>query len=237
MQKKSEIYRGKSKTVYCTEKKDFLIINFRDDISANNGMTIQKFDGKGKINNKINYFIMTTLQNNGIKSHIEKQISDSEILVKNLKMIPIECVLRNRSAGSLVKRINIKEGIILNPPIFEMFLKSDIVNDPMINESYCETFGWANKHHIMTMKYLTHKINNILNKLFHDIGIILVDFKIEFGLFNNEIILGDEFSPDVARLWDITNMRKLDKDIFRQNSTGIIQAYELVANRLGITFS
>ncbi|MBK4775504.1 phosphoribosylaminoimidazolesuccinocarboxamide synthase [Candidatus Pantoea edessiphila] len=239
MKKTSELYRGKSKTVYCTEEKDFLIIHFRDDISANNGLKFQNFAGKGSINNAINHFVMTKLQDNGIKCHLENKISDNELLVKKLIMLPIECVLRNRAAGSLIKRIDIKEGIVLNPPIFEIFLKNDMKNDPMINHSYCETFGWVSKKHLITMKSITYKINDILNKLFNDISIILVDFKLEFGLLNNEIVLGDEFSPDTARLWDIKNMDKLDKDLFRKNptnSSGVIQAYELVASRLSNYF-
>ncbi|PPI88251.1 phosphoribosylaminoimidazolesuccinocarboxamide synthase [Candidatus Pantoea edessiphila] len=237
MEKKSELYRGKSKNVYCTEKKDLLIIHFRDDISANNGLKIKQFFGKGIINNKINCFIMNFLQNNGISTHIEKLISDNQVLVKKLKMIPIECVLRNIASGSLVKRLDIKEGMVLNPPIFEIFFKNDIKNDPMINDSHCETFNWVNKENFIKMKLLTYKINDILKKLFIDINIILVDFKLEFGLINNTIILGDEFSPDVARLWDKENMKKMDKDLFREDSIGLIKSYKSIANRLGIKFN
>ncbi|PPI86692.1 phosphoribosylaminoimidazolesuccinocarboxamide synthase [Candidatus Pantoea edessiphila] len=237
MQKQSELYRGKSKTVYHTEKKDYLIIKFRDEISANNGIKVKQLSRKGTLNNKINYFIMTKLQENGIPTHIEELISKNEVLVKNLKMIPVEFVLRNLAEGSLVKRLNIQKGTILNPPIFELFLKNDVQCDPMINESYCETFGWINKNTLIDIHMITLKINKVLSKLFSDIGIILVDFKLEFGMIDNQIVLGDEFSPDTARLWNKENMEKMDKDLFREDSGEIIQAYESVGYRLGIEFN
>lgn len=147
-------------------------------------------------------------------------------------MVPVECVVRNRAAGSLVKRLGIEEGIELNPPLFDLFLKNDAMHDPMVNESYCETFGWVSKENLARMKELTYKANDVLKKLFDDAGLILVDFKLEFGLYKGEVVLGDEFSPDGSRLWDKETLEKMDKDRFRQSLGGLIEAYEAVARRL-----
>ncbi len=234
MQKKAELYRGKAKTVYSTENPDLLVLEFRNDTSALDGERIEQFDRKGMINNKFNYFIMTNLQEAGIPTQMEALLSDNEALVKKLDMVPVECVVRNRAAGSLVKRLGVEEGMILNPPLFDLFLKDDAKHDPMVNESYCETFGWVNRENLARMRELTYKANDVLSKLFSDAGLILVDFKLEFGLFKGEVVLGDEFSPDGARLWDKETLNKMDKDRYRQSLGGLIEAYEEVANRLGV---
>nr|WP_024965333.1 phosphoribosylaminoimidazolesuccinocarboxamide synthase [Pantoea sp. IMH] len=234
MKKQAELYRGKAKTVYSTDNPDLLVLEFRNDTSALDGERIEQFDRKGMINNKFNYFIMTRLQEAGIPTQMEALLSDNEALVKKLEMVPVECVVRNRAAGSLVKRLGVEEGMVLNPPLFDLFLKDDARHDPMINESYCETFGWVSKAHLARMRELTFKANEVLCKLFADAGLILVDFKLEFGLFNGEVVLGDEFSPDGARLWDKTTLEKMDKDRYRQSLGGLIEAYEEVANRLGV---
>ncbi|MEM6161815.1 phosphoribosylaminoimidazolesuccinocarboxamide synthase [Erwinia sp. P6884] len=234
MKKQAELYRGKAKTVYSTENPDLLVLEFRNDTSALDGERIEQFDRKGMINNKFNYFIMTRLQEAGIPTQMEALLSDNEALVKKLDMVPVECVVRNRAAGSLVKRLGVEEGMELNPPLFDLFLKDDARHDPMINESYCETFGWVSKEHLARMRELTFKANEVLSKLFADAGLILVDFKLEFGLFNGEVVLGDEFSPDGARLWDKATLEKMDKDRYRQSLGGLIEAYEEVANRLGV---
>jgi len=234
MQKKAELYRGKAKTVYSTENPDLLVLEFRNDTSALDGERIEQVDRKGMINNKFNYFIMTKLQEAGIPTQMEALLSDNEALVKKLDMVPVECVVRNRAAGSLVKRLGVEEGMILNPPLFDLFLKDDAKHDPMVNESYCETFGWVNRENLARMRELTYKANDVLSKLFSDAGLILVDFKLEFGLFKGEVVLGDEFSPDGARLWDKETLNKMDKDRYRQSLGGLIEAYEEVANRLGV---
>ncbi|ATZ12209.1 phosphoribosylaminoimidazolesuccinocarboxamide synthase [Erwinia amylovora] len=234
MQKKAELYRGKAKTVYSTENPDLLVLEFRNDTSALDGERIEQFDRKGMINNKFNHFIMTKLQEAGIPTQMEALLSDNEALVKNLDMVPVECVIRNRAAGSLVKRLGVEEGMILNPPLFDLFLKDDAKHDPMVNESYCETFGWVSKANLARMQELTFQANDVLSKLFADAGLILVDFKLEFGLFKGEVVLGDEFSPDGARLWDKDTLNKMDKDRYRQSLGGLIEAYEEVANRLGV---
>lgn len=234
MKKITELYRGKAKTVFSTENPDYLILEFRNDTSAFDGQRIEQLDRKGKINNKFNYFIMTKLAQAGIPTQIETLLSDNEVLVKKLKMIPVECVIRNRAAGSLVKRLGVEEGLVLNPPTFELFLKNDALHDPMVNEYHCQSFGWATEQQLNRMKVLSFEINKILTELFAKAGLILVDFKLEFGLFNGDIILGDEFSPDGCRLWEQDSLKKMDKDRFRQGLGGVVEAYEEVAQRIGV---
>ena len=234
MKKITELYRGKAKTVFSTENPDYLILEFRNDTSAFDGQRIEQLDRKGKINNKFNYFIMTKLAQACIPTQIEALLSDNEVLVKKLKMIPVECVIRNRAAGSLVKRLGVEEGLVLNPPTFELFLKNDALHDPMVNEYHCQSFGWATEQQLNRMKVLSFEINKILIELFAKAGLILVDFKLEFGLFNGDIILGDEFSPDGCRLWEQDSLKKMDKDRFRQGLGGVIEAYEEVAQRIGV---
>lgn len=234
MKKITELYRGKAKTVFSTENPDYLILEFRNDTSAFDGQRIEQLDRKGKINNKFNYFIMNKLAQAGIPTQIEALLSDNEVLVKKLKMIPVECVIRNRAAGSLVKRLGVEEGQVLNPPTFELFLKNDALHDPMVNKYHCQSFGWATEQQLNRMKVLSFEINKILTELFAKAGLILVDFKLEFGLFNGDIILGDEFSPDGCRLWEQDSLKKMDKDRFRQGLGGVIEAYEEVAQRIGV---
>ncbi|OCG37262.1 MULTISPECIES: phosphoribosylaminoimidazolesuccinocarboxamide synthase [unclassified Gilliamella] len=234
MKKLAELYRGKAKTVYTTENSDLLILEFRNDTSAFDGLRIEQLDRKGMVNNKFNYFIMSKLREAGIPTQVETLLSDNEVLVKKLQMVPVECVVRNRAAGSLVKRLGVEEGKVLNPPTFELFLKNDALHDPMVNESHCKAFGWASDDQLARMKELSFKINTILTDLFDKAGLILVDYKLEFGLFKGEITLGDEFSPDGCRLWEKETMKKMDKDRFRQGLGGVIEAYEEVAKRIGV---
>ena len=234
MKKLAELYRGKAKTVYTTDNPDLLILEFRNDTSAFDGLRIEQLDRKGMVNNKFNYFIMTKLREAGIPTQVEALLSDNEVLVKKLDMVPVECVVRNRAAGSLVKRLGVEEGKILNPPTFELFLKNDALHDPMVNESHCKSFGWATDEQLATMKELSFKINAVLTELFDKAGLILVDYKLEFGLFKDEITLGDEFSPDGCRLWEKETLKKMDKDRFRQGLGGVIEAYEEVAKRIGV---
>lgn len=234
MQKRAELYRGKAKTVYHTDDPNLLILEFRDDTSAGDGERIEKFTNKGRVNNQFNHFIMKKLAAAGIPTQMEALLSETESLVKKLTMIPVECVVRNRAAGSLVKRLGVPEGQILSPPIFDLFLKDDAHHDPMINESYCVTFNWVTPDKLAEMKKLTLKVNEVLTKLFDSASLILVDFKLEFGLYQGKVVLGDEFSPDGARVWDKTSGEKLDKDRFRQQIGGVVEAYREVACRLGI---
>lgn len=234
MEKRAELYAGKAKSVYTTDDPDKLILHFRDDTSAFDGQRIEQLARKGMVNNRFNAFIMGKLQAAGIPAHFEQLISDNEVLVKKMEMIPVECVVRNIAAGSLCRRLGVKEGQDLNPPTFEFFLKNDALHDPMVNESHIETFGWATSAEVARMKELTFKVNAVLKKLFLDGGMLLVDYKLEFGRFHGEIILGDEFSPDGCRLWDVNSREKLDKDRFRQGLGGVVEAYEEVARRLGV---
>jgi len=234
MKKQHEIYSGKAKTIYATEDENIVILHFRDDATAFDGAKKASLDRKGLVNNYFNAFISNYLATNGIKTHFIDRISDRESRVNRLDMIPIECVVRNFAAGSLTRRLGIKEGAELNPPIFEFFLKNDNLHDPMINTSYIETFQWAEKSELDQMKEMTLKVNQILSPLFAKAGLLLVDYKLEFGRFHNEIQLGDEFTPDGCRIWDQNTKEKLDKDRFRQDLGDVIQSYELVAERLGI---
>lgn len=234
MQKTSELYAGKAKSVYNTDHPDFLILSFRNDTSAFDGEKIEQLARKGEINNKFNHFIMQKLEEAGVPTQLESLFSDTDSVVKRLDMMPVECVVRNISAGSLCRRLGVEEGLTLNPPTFELFLKNDPLHDPMINESLAVTFGWATNEQLARMKALTFKVNKVLSKLFDEAGMLLVDYKLEFGLFNGEVILGDEFSPDGCRLWDKESREKLDKDRFRQGLGGVVEAYMEVANRLGV---
>lgn len=236
MEKREALYAGKAKSVYTTDDPDRMVMVFRDDTSAFDGKKVEQLDRKGMVNNKFNAFIMQKLEAAGIPTHFEALLSDTESLVKRLDMMPIECVIRNVAAGSLCRRLGIEEGLDLNPPTFEMFLKNDALGDPMVNESHIATFGWAEPEHIETAKALTFKTNSVLKKLFDDAGLLLVDYKLEFGLFNGQVVLGDEFSPDGCRLWDKETRTKMDKDRFRQGLGGVIEAYEEVGHRLGIDF-
>ncbi len=236
MEKREELYAGKAKSVYTTDDPDRVIMVFRNDTSAFDGKRIAQLDRKGMVNNKFNAFIMGKLQEAGIPTHFEALLSDTEVLVKKMQMIPVECVVRNYAAGSLVRRLGVQEGLELNPPTFELFLKNDALGDPMVNESHVQSFGWATPEQLARMKELTFKINDVLKALFDSGNMLLVDFKVEFGLFKGEVILGDEFSPDGCRLWDKDTREKLDKDRFRQNLGNVVESYELVGNRLGLTF-
>jgi phosphoribosylaminoimidazole-succinocarboxamide synthase len=234
MEKKQELYSGKAKSVFATDNDDFVVLSFRDDTSAFDGEKVEQLSRKGEINNKFNAFIMQYLADNGVPTHFESLINDTESVVKNMAMIPVECVVRNVATGSLVRRLGVEDGMELNPPVFEFFLKNDALHDPMVNEFHIETFGWAKAGDVSKMKDLTFKVNTLLKQLFADAGMILVDYKLEFGLFNGEVYLGDEFSPDGCRLWDAETRKKLDKDRFRQGLGGVIEAYEEVARRIGV---
>ena len=236
MEKRDELYAGKAKSVFTTDDPDKLVIVFRDDTSAFDGKKKQALDRKGAVNNQFNAAIMEKLQAAGVPTHFEKLLSNNECLVKRLEMIPVECVVRNVAAGSIVRRLGVEEGKELNPPTFEMFLKSDALGDPMINEYHVRSFGWATDEQIETMKALTFKVNDVLKKLFLDGNMLLVDYKLEFGLFHGEVVLGDEFSPDGCRLWDKDTREKMDKDRFRQDLGNVIEAYEEVGHRLGMSF-
>lgn len=236
MERREELYSGKAKSVYTTDDDDYLILLFRDDTSAFDGQKVVKLDRKGMVNNKFNAFIMETLESAGVPTHFERLLSDNESLVKRLKMVPVECVVRNFAAGSICRRLGVQEGLALNPPTFEFFLKNDALHDPMINEYHIESFGWATRAQVETMKELSFKVNEVLKQLFADSNLLLVDYKLEFGDFHGHMVLGDEFTPDGCRLWDKDTREKLDKDRFRQDLGDVVESYELVGHRLGLKF-
>jgi phosphoribosylaminoimidazole-succinocarboxamide synthase len=237
MEKRDLLYTGKAKSVYTTDDPDYLVLVFRDDTSAFDGKKVEQLARKGRVNNVFNAFIMQKLADAGVETHFEKLITPNEVLVKRLTMIPVECVVRNYAAGSLVRRLGVTEGLELNPPTFELFLKNDALGDPMINDSHVKSFGWATEAQLARMKELSFEVNQVLQGLFADGNMLLVDFKLEFGVFHDRIVLGDEFSPDGCRLWDKETRKKLDKDRFRQGLGDVVEAYEEVGRRLGIDFN
>ena len=236
MQKQHELHRGKSKTVYATDHPDHVIMQFRDDATAFNGVKHALLDKKGETNNKINAFIMQKLAEAGVKTHFVERISETESLVKSLSMLPIECIVRNVAAGSLSKRLGIAEGTALKRPIFEFCYKSDALNDPLINDDHIVALGWASEEDVRALRELTFKVNEVLKPLFAKGNMTLVDYKLEFGHFQGELLLGDEFSPDGCRLWDTETGEKMDKDRFRRDQGNVIEHYIEVGKRIGVSF-
>ncbi len=234
MKRTGSLYSGKAKSLFLTENPKLLVMEFRDDTSAFDGERIEKLDRKGMVNNRFNAFVLEKLESAGVATHFEKLLSDTESLVKCLEMIPVECVIRNIATGSLCKRYGIDDGLELDPPTFEFFLKDDARHDPLINDYHIESFGWASPAEVEVMKEVTFRVNDVLGELFRSEGMILVDFKVEFGRFEGELLLGDEFTPDGCRLWDMETRKKLDKDRFRRGLGGVVEAYEEVAARLGV---
>ncbi|AJC50620.1 phosphoribosylaminoimidazole-succinocarboxamide synthase [Coxiella endosymbiont of Amblyomma americanum] len=235
MIKRKLFYNGKAKSLYETNDPQFLIVKFRDDITAFDGEKHEKLLRKGVINNKINAYFMRILKDFGILTHFKNMVSSNESVVYRLTMIPLECVVRNMSAGSLCRRLGISNKLQLNPPLYELFLKNDVLHDPMITEDHALCFLWATKLQLDYMKALSLKINTVLSTLLSDVNLTLVDSKYEFGIRNNEIYLGDEISPDSCRIWDTHTEKSLDKDRFRNNLGQIVESYEEIAYRLKIS--
>ncbi len=234
MQRGEQLYAGKAKSVYLTDSADLLIMHFRNDTSAFDGEKVEQLERKGMVNNKFNAFVMRELEKQGIVTHFERLLSDDQSVVKRLDMIPVECVVRNIATGSLCRRLGVEDGIDLDPPTFEFFLKNDPLHDPMINEYHIRSFGWATDQEVKTMIDRTFRVNDILKTLFADKDMLLIDFKLEFGRYHGELLLGDEFTPDGCRIWDAHTREKLDKDRFRRNLGGVVEAYEEVAHRIGV---
>ena len=228
------INSGKAKSLYESSDPDFYIMHYRDDTSAFDGVKKESLEGKGKTNNKFNASIMQILEKEGVPTHFEKLLSDTDSLVKKLDMVPVECVIRNVTAGSICKRLGLKEGLNLDPPTFEFFYKNDELHDPLINDYHIKSFGWATEQQIEEMKQKTFEVNEILKKIFSEAGMILVDYKLEFGSFKGELFLGDEFTPDGCRVWDSETREKLDKDRFRQDLGNVVESYQTIAKKLGI---
>ena len=238
---KKILYEGKAKQLFETKKPFELVQFFKDDATAFNKKKHKIIDSKGVLNNLISEFIFTYLGNNNIPNHFIERLSPREQLIKKVEIIPIEVVVRNIAAGTFSNRFGIEEGKNLPKTLIEFNLKNDENDDPLVSEEHMKVFGWAREDEIETMKKYAFEINTLLQKLFKKINITLVDFKIEFGRYysnnNYEIILADEISPDSCRLWDMSSNEKLDKDRFRRNMGGLIEAYKEVATRLKINLS
>lgn len=234
MKKGKELYRGKAKTMYLTDDPNVLYCEFRNDISAFNAVKVDSLADKGKTNNFINEHIMQRLEENNLKTHFIKRVDETGTLVRNLEMLPVECIVRNMAAGSICKRLGVAQKAPLTPPVFEFCYKNDALGDPLINESHILSFKWATQSQIDEMKRLTFSVNELLSKLFDEIGFILADYKLEFGVFEGNILLADEFTPDGCRLWDKETHEIYDKDRFRQDLGSVVEYYKVVAERLGI---
>tara|TARA_B100000900_G_scaffold414430_1_gene441053 strand:+ start:174 stop:893 length:720 start_codon:yes stop_codon:yes gene_type:complete len=234
MNKINEITTGKAKSLYTTDAPDQLIMHFRDDTSAFDGKKKEALLGKGAVNNQFNAFIMKHLESKGISTHHIDVLNSTDSLVHKLEMFPIECVVRNRATGSICRRLGTEDGLILDTPLFEFFLKDDDLGDPLITDEHILSFGWAKADDIKQMKEVTLEINSILCELFLNSNLILVDFKVEFGICNNNLLLADEFTPDGCRLWDTETLAKMDKDRFRQGLGDVVESYHQVADRLGM---
>ena len=233
------IHEGKAKIIYEGPEPGTLVQYFKDDATAFNGEKKSVIAGKGVLNNRISSHVMTKLEAIGIPTHFLKSLNMREQLVREVEIIPIEVVVRNVAAGSLCKRLGLKEGTILPQPLIEYYYKNDELNDPMISEHHIVTFGWADIFELEEIVSMSYRINDYLNGLFAGIGLKLVDFKLEFGRLWGEygelyLLLADEISPDNCRLWDEATNEKMDKDRFRQDLGGMIEAYQQVAERLGL---
>ncbi|EEA84639.1 phosphoribosylaminoimidazolesuccinocarboxamide synthase [Peptacetobacter hiranonis] len=236
MNKGKMLYEGKAKRVYEIEgNDDCLLISYKDDATAFNGLKKGQIDGKGVINNRMANFIFKKLEEEkGVETHLVEEISDRETIVKKVEIVPLEIIVRNIAAGSFSKRFGVEEGTVLKNPTLEFCLKDDALGDPMINDSQIMAIGAATKEELYAIKDMTMKINDFLIEYFKQADIELVDFKIEMGRYHGRIILADEISPDTCRLWDINTHEKLDKDRFRRDMGGVKEAYDEVMSRLGI---
>lgn len=239
MARRNMLYEGKAKIIYEGPEAGTVIQYFKDDATAFNGEKHDTLAGKGVLNNRISAHLMTKLEQLGIPTHFIKQMNMREQLVYEVDIIPLEIVVRNVAAGSLCKRLGLKEGDILPKPLIEYYYKKDELNDPMISEDHIMTFGWADPYEMDEIVAQATRVNDYLSGLFAGIGLTLVDFKLEFGRIYGEygeiyIVLGDEISPDNCRLWDSTTKEKLDKDRFRQDLGGVVEAYQTIAERLGL---
>jgi phosphoribosylaminoimidazole-succinocarboxamide synthase len=236
MQKLEKIYEGKAKQLFTTADENLLIQFFKDDATAFNAQKKAVIEWKGVLNNFISEHIMLEIAQVGVPTHFIKRLNEREQLVKKVKIIPLEVIIRNVTAGSMAKRLGIEEGLELPAPVFEICLKNDALGDPLINDDHAvNVLGVVTRAQLEQIKNYTFKINKTLRQIFKKIGIKLVDFKIEFGFDADEnILLADEISPDSCRLWDELTSEKLDKDRFRRDLGGLVEAYSDVALRLGI---
>ena len=228
------LYEGKAKQLFETEDDNILFVSYKDSATAFNGEKKEDIDGKGILNNKITTILFEQLKNKGIESHFVKQISDNEQLVRKVDIIPLEVVVRNIAAGSLSKRLGIQEGTPLKHSIVEFYYKDDELGDPLLTNAHLELLALATPEEIEILQSKALEINQVLQPIFKEIGVTLIDFKLEFGkTVNGDILLADEISPDTCRLWDDKTNNKLDKDVFRRNLGSLTEVYEIILSRLG----
>lgn len=234
MEKKELLYEGKAKKVYTTENPDVLIVDYKDDATAFNGVKKGTIVGKGVVNNRMTNHIFKMLEEKGIPTHFIEELSDRETAVKKVEIVPLEVIVRNVAAGSFSKKLGIEEGFRLLSPTLEFSYKNDELGDPMINDYYAVAIGAATREEIDKITELVFKINEILVDYFKSIKVDLIDFKAEFGRYKGQIILADEISPDTCRFWDSETHEKLDKDRFRRDLGHVEEAYEEIYRRIGL---
>ncbi len=231
--KREQVYEGKAKKVFCTEDPELLIVSYKDDATAFNGLKRGTISGKGVINNKMSNTLMRILQNSGIPTHYVQELNDRETLVKKVEIIPLEVIVRNISAGSFSQRYGVSEGIEFEQPTVEFSYKNDVLGDPLLNDDHAIALKLVSGEEIKTIRDYALRIDRELKKIWAECGITLVDFKLEFGrLPDGMIILADEISPDTCRLWDTETRRKLDKDRYRRDLGNVEEAYQEVMKRL-----
>ena len=233
MEKKEQLYEGKAKKVFATEDPDLVIVSYKDDATALDGLKKGTIVGKGAINNKMTDYLCKLLEKHGIPTHIVEELNDRETLVKKVSIVPLEVIIRNVSAGSFAKRYGVPEGIVFKTPTIEFSYKNDDLHDPLLNEYHALALGLATKEEIEEIKSMAFKINEILKEYFLSLNVKLIDFKLEFGrLPDGKIILADEISPDTCRFWAATTNEKLDKDRFRRDMGGVEDAYKEMMKRV-----
>lgn len=233
MEKREQLYEGKAKKVYATDDPELLIVDYKDDATAFNGQKKGTILGKGVINNRMSNFLMQLLEKDGVPTHYVEELSERETVVKKVKIVPLEVIVRNIAAGSFSKRYGVKEGTALKQPSLEFSYKDDELNDPLINDYHVLALGLATQQEIDTIAEYAFHVNRFLKEYFLKLDVELVDFKLEFGKTSDgTIILADEISPDTCRFWDVHTHEKLDKDRFRRNMGGEVEAYQEIMRRL-----
>jgi phosphoribosylaminoimidazole-succinocarboxamide synthase len=234
MEKKELLYEGKAKKVYLTDDPDVLIVDYKDDATAFNGLKKGTIVGKGVVNNRMTNLVFRKLENEGVPTHFVEELSDRETAVKKVEIVPLEVIIRNVAAGSFSKRLGVPEGTKFKAPTIEFSYKNDDLGDPLINDYFAIAMELATREEIDTITKYAFKVNEVLKAYFMEANIELVDFKIEFGRYHGQIILADETSPDTCRLWDADTHEKLDKDRFRRDLGNVEEAYNEVFKRLGL---
>lgn len=233
MEKTTQLYEGKAKKVFATNDPDLVIVSYKDDATALDGLKKGTITGKGVINNKMSNYLCRLLEKHGVPTHFVEELNDRETVVKKVSIVPLEVIIRNISAGSFAKRYGVKEGIVFSEPTIEFSYKNDDLHDPLINSYHALALGLATKKEIEEIKAMAFKINNILKEYFSSLNVKLVDFKLEFGrLKDGTIVLADEISPDTCRFWDADTNEKLDKDRFRRDMGGVEDAYNEMMKRV-----